>query len=416
MPNDAAFGFPDAAFHLLPERITMKHSSTFLLILAVVMMASVQRTPLVALGPVVSHIQQDLQISGATTGLVAALPLLLFAIFSPFAAGFARKFGMERVLISAILLLIIGLIVRVAIPSVGFLFLGTAVISAAISMSNVLLPALAKHNLPTRVGLVIYTMSITVAISSALASVIAVPLANWFNWRWSLGVWVLPAIAAFVIWLIWAKQATPAPLNPVQHASGSLNVWRVPAAWVISVLMGVQSSLFYSVINFLPSVLIEKGMTPMQAGSYTSLFQAASLFGVLLVSLKFSGSSHKQIWTTSMAGLMLAGMTGLWLLPVSQAGVWISLVGAGSSAVFSIVMMLFALRTESAHEAAALSGMAQTVGYLIAIMGPLGIGLLHDWFHSWQVSLSLLTALMFIETVLAWFASAPSTLQQTLKH
>lgn len=53
-------------------------------------------------------------------------------------------------------------------------------------------------------------------------------------------------------------------------------------------------------------------------------------------------------------------------------------------------MMFFGLRTENAHQAAELSGMAQSIGYLLAAVGPALIRYLHDATNSWKLPLFIL--------------------------
>ena len=165
--------------------------STGFLLFAIIALAANLRTPIVAVGPVVGFIREDLGVSGSFIGLVAALPMLAFALFSPLAARLARRFGMENVLVGSIVLLVAGMILRSVLPSAVLLLAGTMVIGAAIAMGNVLLPALAKRSLPTRVGLVVGAVSATMSVSSMVAAAVAVPLAQWQNWRWSLGIWAL---------------------------------------------------------------------------------------------------------------------------------------------------------------------------------------------------------------------------------
>lgn len=127
----------------------------WLLLFAVIMLGASLRAPIVVVGPVVGPIRDSLGLSASLMGFVTALPLMAFAFCSPWASRLARRFGMERVLIAAHLVLIIGLGVRAGFASTPTLILGTALMSAAIAMSNVLLPALAKRNLPDRIGLVV---------------------------------------------------------------------------------------------------------------------------------------------------------------------------------------------------------------------------------------------------------------------
>ena len=398
-----------------------------LLIGAVVILALNLRTPLVAVGPVVGMIREDLGVSGSFVGFVTALPMLAFALFSPLAAGLARLWGIENVLIGSSILLAIGIAVRSAFPSAALLVAGTVILSAAIAMGNVLLPALAKRSQPHRIGLIIGAMTFTMSLSAAIAAAVAVPLAYWLNWRCSLGVWIITALLALPVWLYLKRKTPPAPPEPPappksptcgQHhtqaprAASGLNVWTSPAAWYISAMMGVQSLMFYAMVNFLPSVLAEKGMSALEAGAYGSLFQAVSLLGVLGASALFARSRRKQALGLGTALMLVTGIGGIWLGGLGTMWLWVTCAGISGAALFSVSLMLFALRTDSPQEAAALSGMAQSVGYTIAIFGPLGMGMLYDGFGSWRIPMGVLTAMMVGECALAWRATRAGTLSQ----
>ena len=189
------------------------------------------------------------------------------------------------------------------------------------------------------------------------------------------------------------------------------NIWRLRPAWCLSAFMGLQSLLFYSLVNFLPSVLMEKGIETAAAGNYVALFQIGSLAGSLSASFLFARIRHRQWFNLGLSLMMLAGISGLWLMPAGTAPLWILLAGAGTSGCFASALMLFALRSSDSRTAAALSGMAQTVGYSIAAAGPLGMGLLYDVSGSWSASLSVLSVLMLAECVLAWFAARPDIIR-----
>lgn len=383
-----------------------------LLLIAVALLAANLRAPLAALGPLVGMIQADLRTSGTFMGIAAALPMLTFALFSPFAPKAARRFGMERVLAASLALMIVGLVCRSSGPSENLLAGGTLLLAAAIAMGNVLLPALAKRNLPGRVGLAVGTLSVVMALSSALAASASVPLAEYAGWQWSLAVWLLPATAALCVWLAIARRAgAERPSENMLSDGLTGNIWRLLPAWCLSAFMGLQSLLFYSLVNFLPSVLMEKGIGTAAAGNYVALFQIGSLAGSLSASFLFARIRHRQWFNLGLSLMMLAGISGLWLMPAGAAPLWILLAGAGTSGCFASALMLFALRSSDSRTAAALSGMAQTVGYSIAAVGPLGMGLLYDVSGSWSASLSVLSVLMLAECVLAWFVARPDIIR-----
>ena len=383
-----------------------------LLLIAVALLAANLRAPLAALGPLVGMIQADLRTSGTFMGIAAALPMLTFALFSPFAPKAARRFGMERVLAASLALMIVGLVCRSSGPSENLLAEGTLLLAAAIAMGNVLLPALAKRNLPGRVGLAVGTLSVVMALSSALAASASFPLAEYAGWQWSLAVWLLPATVALCVWLTIARRAgAERPSENMLSDGLTGNIWRLRPAWCLSAFMGLQSLLFYSLVNFLPSVLMEKGIGTAAAGNYVALFQIGSLAGSLSASFLFARINHRQWFNLSLSLIMLASILGLWLMPAGTAPLWILLAGAGTSGCFASALMLFAFRSSDSRTAAALSGMAQTVGYSIAAVGPLGMGLLYDVSGSWSASLSVLSVLMLAECVLAWFAARPDIIR-----
>ena len=178
--------------------------------------------------------------------------------------------------------------------------------------------------------------------------------------------------------------------------------------------MGLQSLVFYAVVGFTPSVLQEKGLSAEQAGNLGALFQAVSLLGVVAVSWAPVRGRGRQWLSVGISLTVLAGSLGLWLGSTDTQWLWVSLAGIGTAGVFSLCLMLFAERTDSPAEAAALSGMAQAVGYGIAAIGPLGVGVLYDLLGSWTQTMGLLAALSLLECLLAWSSASPKTLAQTL--
>lgn len=414
----AALGAADATAALPPQAPTVRRGwpkEGWLLLFAVAALAFNLRSPIVTLGPLVGMIRDDLGVSGSFMGFVTALPVLAFALFSPWAAKLGRRHGMENVLVASLVVLMAGIALRSALPSPLTLVLGTALLSAAIAMGNVLLPALAKRSLPEHVNLVVAMMTAGMLVSSTLAAGIAVPLARWQGWTWPLGIWMLTTGVALVPWLrIRHLHRASAPTGSAPTTRTPLNVWRIPAAWALSLYMGLQSLVFYAVVGFTPSVLQEKGLSAEQAGNLGALFQAVSLLGVVAVSWAPVRGRGRQWLSVGISLTVLAGSLGLWLGSTGTQWLWVSLAGIGTAGVFSLCLMLFAERTDSPAEAAALSGMAQAVGYGIAAIGPLGVGVLYDLLGSWTQTMGLLAALSLLECLLAWSSASPKTLAQTL--
>ena len=78
-------------------------------------------------------------------------------------------------------------------------------------------------------------------------------------------------------------------------------------------------------------------------------------------------------------------------------------------------MMMFVLRAQTTQGSAALSGMAHTVGYLVAAAGPLAAGALHDMTGSWSTPLIGLICVVAVFGWAGWKASADRTIEDTVR-
>lgn len=386
-----------------------------MLVAAVMLLAANLRTPIIVLGPVVYFVQQDLGVSSSLMGLVTTLPVLCFALFAPLAPPLARRFGIEEVLIGALLILLAGVLLRSLWPVVSGLLLGTVLLSLGIAMGNVLLPSVVKLNFPLRVGLMTGAFSAVMSLTAGLASGVAVPLAQRQGWPLALGMWALLTLLTLVVWLavrLWRgrRLATPpaAPGMPLP-----VRVWRSKLAWSISLFMGLQSLMYYTLASWLPAILIDKGISPTQAGWYGSVLQWVGLPAVFAVSMLAERLRNQQALALTVALCNLFGVLGIWLLPSAWAWLCVMLTGVGAAGVFSLCLMFFNLRTDSMTEAARLSAMAQAVGYLVAALGPVAAGMLFDLSRSWDVPLALLSLLLLLKCVFGWHCARPITLRQS---
>jgi MFS transporter, CP family, cyanate transporter len=364
-----------------------------LLVVGIVLLAVNLRPALTGLTPLIGQIRADTGISYGVAGLLTALPLLAMGLLSPIASLLAHRFGMERLLLASMLVLAAGILLRSA-GAVTALFLGTAVLGAAIAIGNVLLPGLVKREFPERVGLMTSTYSTALAVSAAIAAGASFPLAEQFGfgWRASLGSWALLALVAAVAWLPQMRSARPANASPA-GSQGVNGPWRSALAWQVTLFMGLQSLGYYVVLTWLPEILQEEaGISVSLAGWMLALAQAVGIASIFLAPV-LAGMRPSQHGVVVVAvALTGAGALGLLVAAETATALWVVLLGLGQGACFSLALTFFALRAPDSEHAAALSGMAQTVGYLLAAVGPFLFGLLRDTTHAWTVPLALLFA------------------------
>ena len=82
--------------------------------------------------------------------------------------------------------------------------------------------------------------------------------------------------------------------------------------------------------------------------------------------------------------------------PVGTIWVWVVVLGVGQGIAFATALSFIGLRAADAHVTAQLSGMAQGLGYVIAALGPLAVGAVHDATHGWDAPTALLLALVVV--------------------
>ncbi|OUY06231.1 MFS transporter [Acinetobacter populi] len=378
-------------------------SSIFLLV-GILLIAANLRAPITSLGPVLSLLQQDFGFNLTQSGLLNALPLLCFAVLSPLAPMLSRSVGLERALFTALAVIAIGCFFR-SDGSVPGLWLGTTCIGIGIAIANVLVVPLVKRDFPQHTALCIGLYAATMALMAAIASGIAAPLADLteYGWRFSLGIWFVLALLALMIWLPQIIQPRSQILSPNATGKTHSYIWRSAIAWQVSIFMALHTLVFYSVIDWFPSIVKEAGIGATQAGTYLFAYQAIAVVANLMTSIAIKRFNDQRFLGFICSIAIAIGMLGLLLVP-TLAFWWLLCAGIGAGMSMVTCLALFGLRTRDHHEAGALSGMAQCVGYGLGSIGPFLTGWLHDISGNWQVPLSVLLVAALIQIIFAVLA------------
>lgn len=366
-----------------------RHASAAALTIAVAVVAFNLRPALTSVAPVLSEIQRATGLSSAEAGLLTTIPVLAFGAFSPLAPWLGRRFGMEAALVGSLVLLVLGILVRSA-PAFGPLFLGTLLVGVAIAIGNVLVPALIKRDFADpRAATGVY--SVAMSAGAAVAAGVAVPLDRVVGgWRPELDVWAAPLVVCIVLWAFRLRDAH----HDIEttHVGGGL--WRDPMAWQVTAFMGMQSLEFYSMVAWVPTIFEQLGTSATAAGWLLSLAGGASLPSAFLVPVLASSPRRLRVAVMVTVAVDALALGGLIWHPKAAAVLWMILLGLGQGAGLSLALTFIVARAPTPHLAAELSGMSQTVGYLVAGFGPFAVGAMRDASGSWVLPLTVLAAIL----------------------
>lgn len=377
--------------------IQNKHT---LLMVGIIFVAFTLRPAITSIGPLTGHIRDETGISNSLAGLLTTLPLIAFGLISPFVPRIAQRFGNEMSVLIGLLILGAGIAIRSA-HTIILLFSGTIFIGLGIAICNVLLPGIVKQSFPRKVGLLTGIYTLSMGIFAGLAPGVSIPLADTlgFGWRMSLGLWTVLIITAIGFWLPLLKVKNSSLKSPNQERSTSL-IWFSPIAWQVTFFMGLQSMVYFSTTAWLPEILLSRGFDIAIAGWMVTLFQFSGLPANIIIPVLADRLPHQKGIALGIGLLCLAGLTGL-IFTANKIIIicCIIMLGIALGAAISHGLTLIGLRAANAKQASDLSGMAQSVGYILAALGPFMIGFLFDFYQNWTIPLILLIIITVIYTI-----------------
>ncbi len=382
-----------------------KFKDIWLILFGMIFVASTLRAPLTSVGPVIELIKSDLEISNSLAGFLTTIPLILFGFVSPMVSKIVTKLTMPSTILYALVILLIGLLLRVS-GDIGLFIIGTILLGVAIAFGNVCLPSYVKWRFPLQIGLFTGVYSATMNFTAGLGGGLSYPLSEItpLGFRLSLSFWVVLTILAIIFWIPQVKsgkqqevQATKEMQNKVQGPKVRMSTSKL--AWVVALTMAMQSMVFYTVIAWMPTILIDKGLSPTAAGYLLMLNQFSQVPMTFIFPIIASKMQNQKLLVTIVSMLFILGFSLLFSQSYIVLIVGIIIAGFGMGAGFSLCMTFFSIRARTNVGSMSLSGFGQSVGYFIAAIGPFLIGFLHDLLGGWDIgiiSLIIISVLFYI--------------------
>jgi len=388
----------------------VRSPATWLLTLAIVLIALNYRGPIVAVAPVLDDVRSDLALSAVVAGLLTSIPVLCFAIASPPASALIARIGPERAVTVSLLGVLLGTLLR-SVGGEAWLVLGTVVIGLSITIGNVVLPVVIRRDFsPARSGLATGVYTSALNVGSMLTSLGTAPLAGVVGWPVALLAWGVLVLVAVVVWSVavgprtaFGRQALDeAEAAGVDVVTGEVAVvteaeaaaarraavplLRRATTWGLTLAFAGQAFGYYGLTAWMPTLLADEvGLTREGAGASSAVFQILAVVGALgvpLLALRVRPAVViglvAVLWTAMPLGLLFAPQA--WLL-------WSIIGGAAQGGGITIVFIVIVRMATTDTDARRLSALVQGGGYALAALGPLAIGGLHDASGAWTVPL-----------------------------
>lgn len=389
-------------------------------------------------GLLLPEIERGLGVPPSVAGLLNTIPVVAFGAFAFLTPPLVRRVGLSRLLWLTMAVAAIGIGTR-AVDSPAALFGGTVLLGAALAVANVCMPMAIKRDFPRREDLMTGLYTVALSLGAALVAALMVPVMSTFggSWRHALGFWALPAVIALLIWTPRAlrdsggarrapqaggtgtSHPTASRATPSQPAASRLpaaagdahdeptlrRLLRDPLSWAVTAFMGLQSLTYYASVTWNATLLRDAGTSAHHVG----VLLAFGMVPALVAS--FAAAAVYRVHPTWMpvavsTALQVGGFAGLLVAPSGGwAWWWMTLLGLGQGSAITLALGYIVLRSPDPRHAGILSTMAQGIGYLLAALGPLAVGVLYTATRGWGVPIGLLIVLLVAQFVAGAVAS-----------
>lgn len=393
------------------------------------------RAPITSVGAILYCIVEDLNLSNTLAGSIGTIPLIVMAVFSPVVTKVSESRGMCKGMFYGMALMIVGILLR-SFGGVSGLLVGTIIIAMGITFGNVLVPVIIKIFFPNNVGSMTGLYTTIMSAFSGIAAGVSVPIAVGLGlgWRWMFCIWAAASFVCLCVIAACIKKNPEEQLMLAQNAAQSSSyaqdeesenyqlaqngqnaemetktakkpMYKSVMAWALAIMFAGQSLVFFTLTAWLPTIITDRGFSAEEAGMIAMIFMVAGIpanFGVPIIASKFK---HMGRLAAVIAGV---GTLGLVILLFANNMVMFVLAAVliqlGIGGVFSLNLALYGLKTSDGAKATEVSAFAQSVGYILAAIGPFAAGVLYDATLNWSTTILLCIGCMVFDTIASYIA------------
>ncbi|NMY69987.1 CynX/NimT family MFS transporter [Pseudomonas sp. WS 5414] len=341
------------------------------------------RPILSSVSPLLNEIRGATGMSFQSSAWLTSLPVICMGLVALLGVRIEARLGERRGVSLGLVLVLLACLVRLFFGQAAALLATALLGGAGVALIQALVPALIKRQFQQRVALAMGVYSASLMGGGGIAALLSPQVASHFaHWQVGLGIWVLPAMAALLLWLCLPLGAGRRNGLPVPRAG----LWSNRRAWLLALYFGLVNCGYMSMVAWLPAYYLQLGWSATQSGSllaFMTIFQVTA--ALLMPALAQRSSDRRPLLGISLTA-QAAGFLGLVLWPLQSPHLWVALIGFGLGACFALSLILTLDHRRDPREAGQLAAFVQGVGFLINAVSP--------WLSGWlrQVTGSFVSA------------------------
>ncbi|HVZ14271.1 MAG TPA: MFS transporter [Bauldia sp.] len=357
------------------------------------------RPPLILAAALLPQMRAEFGLSYAEGGLLTAIPVFCMGLFALPAGRLYAFLGARSSLAVAIALVAIGGTLRSAVVSPFELYVLTFIIGVGAGLAGALLPAIVRQHLAAATGRSTGIYSLGTNGGASIAATIAIPLASLAGtWR---GPSLVFGVASFVSLAVWLALSASTAATTAKASDTSSSAWRLPWAYYLGAIFGLQAICFFGLNTWLLSASIEWGWSELQASWLVGALNVLTVPGSLAVGLLGERLS-RQTALCIAASLLAVALTGIAFFNAAL-WIWVVFAGLACGALFPLIMAMTVDAGRDAKETASIAGVTLAFGYAVGGAAPAVLGAIRDAAHDFRGAFATLivSALILVVASLA---------------
>ncbi|MFJ9991687.1 CynX/NimT family MFS transporter [Pseudomonas putida] len=338
------------------------------------------RPAIVSIGPVLLLIQQHFHLSFTQAALLTSIPDVCMGVLALLAPNLARRFGTDRCVVAALLLLGVATLMRALSQDTWSLLGSTLLVGVGTAIAGALIGGWVKAHFPQRAALFMGLFAAGLSLGATLAAVLTAPMVEWTqSWRVGAGMWAILCLTAVLSWMWMARRfaSTGQPASSTPQRAGL--PWRQAQAWAVAINFGAGQFTCYALFAWLAPSAADIGVTALPPGVVLGLFTSVFCVATLGTGLLPGRAEDRRGLLALSNTLTMVGMAGLAFMPTLTPIIDVVLVAVGMGMGFTLAMTLPLDNTRSSEQAGAWTVFTLFIGYLTAAFGPLAFGALRDY-------------------------------------